>query len=133
MFATLAGTNTGATEHRRLFNRLCVIATERKFVPPDTSLHVQRDQIPLDGWSLEQKGPADKEADFLLAVTAPEVPSISPIPVMKTVSGPLFSVIVMDSFFGVWREDRPDVSEFKEIAPVVRAFEEFLDALQEPR
>lgn len=129
MFATLIGTSTGLPEHKVIFDSLCEIATGRGFLPPDTRLHIQRDQISLEGWSIEQGGPADGKADFLLAVTAPKVPSISPIPVMKTVSGPLFSVVVMDTFFGVWRGG--DFSEFKDSAQVLRTFGEFLDSLEQ--
>ncbi|MCX5814113.1 MAG: hypothetical protein NT178_16455 [Proteobacteria bacterium] len=92
-----------------IFDRLNGIAIEHGFVPPDKPMQVQPDG-PLDGWSLEQKGPIDKKADFILAVTAPRVPGISPIfPVYMTISRPLFTVIVMDSFFVVSRENRRDV------------------------
>ncbi len=129
MFATLIGTNTGGTEHRAIFDRLCAIAIEREFVPPDVALRVQADG-PLDGWSLEQKGPPNPEADFLLAVTAPRVPGISPIfPVFKTVSGPLFAVVVLESAFVVSREDRRDVSEVTDIAAVATSFQSFLNWL----
>src|SRR5437879_6005449 len=130
-------------EHRALFETLCEVATRRGFRPPDTTLRVQRDQIPLDGWSIEQRGPGDGKADFLLAVTAPKVPSISPVPVMKTVSGPLFSVIVMDTYFGVWRERLASAgsparretavggfSEFKDSVHVLKEFEQFLESLR---
>ena len=45
-----------------------------------------------------------EDADFFLAVTAPNVPSISPIPIKQTVAGPLFAVIVMSEVFGVWED-----------------------------
>jgi hypothetical protein len=83
----------------------------------------------LTGWQIEQRGPADAEADFLLAVTAPKVPSVSPIPVRKTVSGPLFSVIVMPEFYGVYSDNVRDYSEFKETSQVKAAFETFLYSL----
>lgn len=130
MFATLLGTNKETEEHRNLCAGLCQIAVARGFVPPDTRLRVQPDQMSLAGWQIEQRGPADAKADFLLAVTAPKVPSISPIPVMKTVSGPLFSVIVMPNFVGVWREDKDDkYSELTDASQVREAFEGFLRSL----
>ena len=133
MFATLTGTDTGATGHLVVFDRLHGIATARGFVAPDTPLRVQPDG-PIADWSLEQKGPLGGGADFLLAVTAPRVPGISPIfPVFKTVSGPLFGVVVLNSVFVVSREDRRDVSEFKDITAVAMSFEEFLGALARPR
>ncbi|HOG46977.1 MAG TPA: hypothetical protein PLJ35_11055 [Anaerolineae bacterium] len=128
MFATLFGTNTGSFEQQAIFDRLREIAIGRGFLPPDTRLHVQEDQIPLKGWFIELRGPADHQADFLLAVTSPA--GISPIPVMHTVSGPLFAVNVADTFFLVsWRRD---VAEFKDSVQVLREFEEFLDSLGEP-
>jgi len=133
MFATLIGANTGDTGHRKLFDRLNAIAIESGNNPPDAVLRVQPDG-PLDGWSLEQKGPHDQSADFLLAVTAPRVPGISPIfPVFKTISGPLFAVVVLESAFIVSREDRRDVSEVKDADLVVKSFEEFLEWLAKQR
>ncbi len=130
MYATLVGTDTGDTRHRALFERLCAIAAKRGFVAPDASLPVAPDQTSIRGWSLELRGPADGDAQFLLSVTAPHAPSISPLPVMKTVAGPLFSVMVMDSYLLVWRQDHRDVSEFKEPAAVERSFASFLDGLR---
>lgn len=68
MFATLIGTNAGRAEHQALFARLYAISTERGFAPPEAAVPVQADG-PLEGWTLEQKGPADRKADFFLAVT----------------------------------------------------------------
>lgn len=130
MFATLLGTNRETDNHRTLCADLCQIAVRRGFAPPDRTLRVQPDQIPLDTWQIEQRGPAGAKADFLLAVTAPMVPGVSPIPVKKTVAGPLFSVVVMPAFFGVWRDDVRDFSEYTEPARVVEAFGEFLDSLE---
>jgi len=132
MFATLFGTNTVSTQYEAVFKRLCEIAIVGGFTPPDTSLRIQHDQTPLDAWTLTQRGPADGKADFFLAVTAPKAPSIAPIPCMKTVSGPLFAVVVMDSFFVVSREDqRGNIAEFKESASVEKSFEEFLESLKQ--
>jgi len=130
MFATLLGTNRETDDHTTLCADLCKIAVRRGFAPPDRTLRVQPDQIPLDRWQIEQRGPAGAKADFLLAVTAPMVPGVSPIPVKKTVAGPLFSVVVMPTFFGVWREDVRDYSEYTERAQVVEAFGGFLDSLE---
>ncbi|MHB2154372.1 hypothetical protein ACX8XN_08235 [Calditrichota bacterium GD2] len=132
MFATLLGTNTDHTEYRSVFDQLRSVAIERGFAPPGEDVRVQADG-PLEGWKLEQKGPADLKADFLLAVTAPRVPGISPIfPAFKNISGPLFAVVVLDAAFVVSREDRRDVSETKDIASVVASFESFLDGLRRP-
>jgi hypothetical protein len=130
MFATLLGTNRGTEDHRTLCASLCQLAVGKGFAPPDTTLRIRADQTPLDGWKVELRGPADANADFLLAVTAPKVPGISPIPVQKTVTGPLFSVIVMQGFFGVWRGDGHDYSEFKETTQVMEAFGGFLASLE---
>jgi hypothetical protein len=127
MFATLVGANTESVKHESIFEQLCEIANTRGFRPGDATLHIQPDQMPLAGWSLLLRGPSDGKADFLLAVTAPKVPSVSPIPVRKTVSGPLFSVVVMDTFFGVWQQG--DFSEFKESESVLKAFDKFLSSL----
>ena len=133
MFATLIGTNRKTDDHRILCADLCKIAVRRGFAPPVRTLRVQQDQIPLDGWQIEQRGPAGAKADFLLSVTAPMVPGVSPIPVKKTVAGPLISVVVMPGFFGVWRDDVRDYSEHKEISRVVDEFDEFLDSLETPK
>ena len=130
MFATLLGTNRETDDHRTLCAELCQIAVRRGFAPPDTTLRVQPDQMPLDKWQIEQRGPAGMKADFLLAVTAPVIPGVSPIPVKKTVAGPLFSVVVMPAFLGVWREDVRDFSEYTKPAQVVEAFGGFLDSLE---
>ena len=107
VFATLIGTNSGAIEHQALFDRLRGIAIARGFIPPDASVCIQADGS-LAGWSLEQRGPRDREADFLLAVTNPRVPGVSPIfPVSKTISGPLFAVVVLESAFVRCIERRP--------------------------
>ena len=129
MFATLVGTNTVSTQYESIFSRLFEIATDEGFIPPDTNHRIRPDQLPLEVWTLEQKGPSAGKADFLLAVTAPNVPSMSPIPCMQTIDGPLFAVVVMDSFFIVSREDRRDVSEFKDVINVVSSFKSFLRAL----
>jgi hypothetical protein len=130
MFATLLGADRETDDHRTLCAHLCQIAVSRGFAPPDRTLRVQPDQIPLDRWQLEQRGPGGAEADFLLAVTAPMVPGVSPIPVKETVAGPLFSVVIMPTFFGVWRDDARDYSEYTEPAQVIEAFGGFLDSLE---
>lgn len=126
MFATLVGTNTVSTQYKSLFNRLCEIAIDQGFNPPDTNYRIRPNQLPLEGWTLEQKGPGGNRADFLLAVISPKIPSISPIPVEKTIDGPLFAVQVMDTFFVVSRQDRRDVQEFKDSIDVENSFKSFL-------
>jgi hypothetical protein len=116
-----------------MFSRLCDIAIAHGFEPPDTTQRVQRDQTPLEGWNLEQKGPSDGKASFFLSVTAPKEPCLSPIPIKKTIAGPLFAVMVMDSFFVVSREDRRDVSEFPNRGGVENSFEEFLKTIKQER
>ncbi len=132
MFATLVGTNTDSTQIDSVFKSLFEIAIAQGFEPPETKLRTRGDQMPLDEWTLEQKGPTNGKADFLLAVTAPKVPSMSPIPVMQTVDAPLFAVVVMDSYFLVSREDRRDVSEFEGIVGVEDSFKSFLGSLPKP-
>jgi len=130
MFATLVGTNRNTSAHTAIFRDLVQLAEQRGFVPGDKALRVVPDQIPLSGWSLEFQGPATGEADFLLASTAPRVPSIAPIPVRQTVVAPLFGVIVMEDFFGIWREGR-EFAEVKDIAQVKDAFSEFLGGIED--
>ena len=129
MFATLFGSNTNSTQVESVFRSLCEIAVAQGFEPPNTKLNIRADQISLDGWNLEQKCPASGKADFFLAVTAPKVPSMSPIPIKQTVEGSLFAVVVMDSFFVVSREDRRDVSEFKDKVNVENSFKSFLRSI----
>ena len=129
MFASLVGTDRGDTEHRTLFERLCTLAVERGFAQAEITVPIQPDG-PLEGWSLEQRGPRHDRADFFLCVTAPRVPGISPIyPVFKTITGPLFAVVVLPSAFVVSREDRRDVTESKDAEDVVASFGQFLDGL----
>jgi len=71
----------------------------------------------IGSWS--SAGPLTATPSFLLAVTAPRVPSISPIPVQNTVAGPLFSVAVLRGFFGVWRDDVRESSECRETVDVL--------------
>ncbi len=111
MFATLVGTNTPSIQYRKIFERLCEIAVTRGYILGDTDLRVQRDQISLEGWSLALRGPATGNADFFLAVTAPEVPGMSPIPVQQSVSGPLFAVMVLDTCSVVRHDGMCDIEE----------------------
>lgn len=127
MFATLAGTDKSASIHQPVFERLCAAAVARGFVPPDTSHRVRPNQHPLDKWQLELRGPSDGGAAFFLAVTAPRIPGIAPIPVTQTIDGPLFAVVVMPTFLGV-SADR-DFTEYKDTSDVVTRFNAFLDSL----
>jgi hypothetical protein len=127
VFATLVGTNTQSQIYQPVFDSLCAAAIARGFVPPDTELPVRPNQLPLGNWSLDLRGPSDNKAAFLLAVTAPQMPGISPIPVTQTVDAPLFAVVVMQTFLGV-SVDR-DFTEFNNVADVVGRFNVFLDSL----
>jgi hypothetical protein len=127
MFATLVGTDTSATIHQPVFERLRAAAVARGFVAPDTTHRIRPSQIPLDGWTLELRGPADERAAFFLAVTAPRVPGVAPIPVTQTIGGPLFAVVAMPTFFGV--SAGRDFTEHKDAAEVVARFDAFLDSL----
>jgi hypothetical protein len=129
MFATLVGASRNTPAHTAIFRDLVQFAEQRGFVPGDRALRVAPDQIPLSGWSLELQGPATGDAEFLLAVTAPRVPSIAPIPVRQTVAAPLFAVIVTEDFFGIWREGR-EFTEVQDIAEVKHAFSDFLDGIE---
>ena len=126
-FATLAGTDTPSPIHQPVFERLCAAAVARGFVPPNTALPLRPNQLALGDWSLELLGPSSGRAAFFLAVTAPRVPGISPIPVTQTVDGPMFAVVVMPTFLGV-SADR-DFTEFKDASAVVDRFNVFLDSL----
>ncbi len=129
MFATLIGTDTASSRYESIFTQLIKIAIDQGFNPPDTLHRVRPNQLPLEEWKLELKGPGGNKADFLLAVTAPKVPSIAPIPCEQTIDGPLFAVVVMDTFFIVSREDRRDVSEYEDVDNVVCSFKSFLKTI----
>lgn len=65
MFAILLGTDRETEDHRELCANLCKLAVRKGFAPPDTTLRIRGDQTPLDGWSLELRGPAaDANADL---------------------------------------------------------------------
>ena len=130
-FATLSGTDSHGERHQEVFQRLFAYARDAGFTPGDVSLPIRSDQTPLYAWRLDYRGPGEEEAIFLLAVTAPKVPSMSPIPIKQTLSCPLFSVVVMPKYFGVWSENRPKDS-FTEVASedeVTAEFRRFLDRL----
>jgi hypothetical protein len=129
MFATLIGTDTGSEAHLHIADELIQLAEKKGFTPGNEELRITPDQIPINKWSLELRGPLDEKAEFLLAVTVPKVPGISPIPVRQTVSGPLFSVIVNSSFIGIWQEGR-DFKETKDFECVKKDFLRFLDGIK---
>ncbi|KXK01391.1 MAG: hypothetical protein UZ04_CHB001002250 [Chlorobi bacterium OLB4] len=128
IFAALLGTDKLTTIHEDIYNRLIDISIKRGYTLPDTFLRINPDQIPLDKWTLTLKGPHDRKAEFLLSVTAPKIPGMSPIPIRKDIDGKLFSVTVMDSYFGIW--DDYDYTESRIEDMVIQKFEEFLDNLQ---
>jgi hypothetical protein len=49
--------------------------------------------------------------------------------VAVAIDAPLFAVIVMEEFFGIWREGR-EFAEVKDIAEVKHAFSEFLGEIE---
>lgn len=125
VFALLVGTDTGSPVAERLAHSLGALAAEHGYTLPETPLRIVPDQVSLAGWSLTFRGPSDRRTALVLAVTAPSVGSISPIPVQKTVSGPLFAVVVFDAYFLVYA-GRGDVLEVTDRDAVERAFETFL-------
>jgi len=122
MFATLVGTNTAERKHEALFEKLFSLAVRRGFAGPDMELPIEPDQTPLSGWTLTLKGSSLGNADFLLAVCAPQIPTASPIPVRKTVSGPLFSIVVLLDSFGIWHDFAKDYIETEDYSDVSNAF-----------
>jgi hypothetical protein len=131
MFATLCGSDTGTQSHLEVMEQLRGVAVGQGFVPPDEELPVRADQGSLHGWSIIQLGPRNRLADFVLAVTAPRVPGMSPIhPVAKDIEGPLFAVVVLDSHMVVSRADRGDVAGAADLAAVTVSFSEFLAGLR---
>lgn len=134
MFATLCGSDTGTRRHQEVMEPLGRIAVGRGFVPPDSELPVRADwqwQGSLREWSIEQLGPRNGQADFMLAVTAPRLPGTSPIwPFFKVIDGPLFAVVVLDSGMVVSRADRGDVTGADSLETVVALFTGFLDGLE---
>lgn len=74
MFATLVGSDRDTAIHADLSAKLVALAEARGYRPPDTRLRIRPDQTPLHKWQLECRGPADEQADFFLAVTAPAIP-----------------------------------------------------------
>ncbi|QYO65297.1 hypothetical protein [Leptolyngbya sp. 7M] len=128
MIVTIKGTDTkDRSLHEPIFDKLLTFAVEKGFEKPDVALPVIADG-PLDGWTIEKYGPAYGNAEFVLAVTSPKVPGISPIfPVRKSIEGPLFAVVVLDSAFVIYREDAGDVIEVHDIDSVLQNFKLFLD------
>jgi hypothetical protein len=133
MFATLLGTDRAIEDHIHLSDQLVRIAIDRGFVPPDNEVPVRFDWPAkhLDKWIVDQRGPKGGDADFLLSVMAPRVPAMSPVfPAYKTVEGPLFAVVILESGrFVISRQDRRGVSEVQDADAVARSFEQFLAGL----
>lgn len=131
-FATLRGTNCRDDRHKVIFTQLVAVAQSAGFEPGDLRLPIRDNQIRLDDWDLEHLGPGSDSAEFFLSVTAPKVPSMSPIPIQQTVRAPLFSVIVMPNFFGIWSENRPQgsVTEANDAIEVEVQFTQFLSRLR---
>jgi len=130
-FATLSGTNSDDNRHEEVFQRLVAVARDTGFTLGDFQHPIREDQMSLREWRLDYRGPGGREAAFLLAVTAPKIPSISPLPIQQGFSCPLFSVVVMPKYFGVWSENRPKDS-FTEVTvedEVTAEFRRFLDRL----
>ena len=124
MFTTLVGTERGELTHRTLFDRLVALAQEQGFGawPPHAGAQLE----PRPGWTMEQRGPWHAPgAEFVLAVTAPRSPGISPVnPLPFPGDTPMFAVIVMDEFLCIWSEGR--VSEARTHSAVETAFRRFL-------
>ena len=134
MFATLCGSDTGTRSHLEVMEHLRGLAVGRGFVPPEEELPVRADQGSLRGWSITQLGPQSRRADFVLAVTAPRMPGMSPVhPVALDIDGPLFAVVVLDSGMVVSRADRGDVAGAADLAAVAVSFSEFLAGLRTAR
>lgn len=131
-FATLRGTNHSDDRHKVIFAQLAAIAESAGFEPGDFRLPIRDNQIPLDDWDLEHLGPGGDSAEFFLSVTAPKVPSMSPIPIQQTISAPLFAVVVMPAFFGIWSENRPGdtFTETNDASEVELEFSRFLARLR---
>lgn len=130
MYAILTGSDRNTQRHIEVLNRLISIADQSGFTHPDRELRIFPDQQSLNRWTLTMQGPEAEPADFFLAVTAPSIPGISPIPVLKTVQGPMFAVTVMDSFFGIRREDQKDYIECKSEKNVADEFRDFIKSLE---
>ena len=128
-FISLVGTNTTETEHLQLFTELLKIAAKEGWQQPDFPMPVSSDG-PIESWSSEQMGPYDEEdAQFVLAVTAPDCPGISPIwPFFLSFRNPkpLFAVVVIEKRYVVFREDKRDVAEFNQFYAVRDQFHSFL-------
>jgi hypothetical protein len=131
-FATLLGSNRTDDRLKPIFGRLHEIAVKAGFQQGDSPIQIHRDQIPIDDWDLEQLGPDGDTAAFLLAVTAPRSPSISPLPIRQTIHSPLFSVVVMPEYFGIWSEGRPGDTfiETKDERTVEDEFRQFLSGME---
>lgn len=132
MFATLVGTDTDTRDHERVFGALFALAVARGFAPPVAPVPIVADQASLARWKLAQTGPANGTADFLLSVCAPRVPTIAPLPVRKTVAGPLFAVVVLPRATLVRHDFMRDVVEVEERSAVDGLFASFLDRLAAP-
>lgn len=131
MFGTIFTIETGELDARReIFDILFSIATKRRFIAPDTAFPV-RSRKSLNGWTLEQKGPRHKKADFVLAVHAPLMCGIHPLfPLLQTIAGPLFVVVIhREAGMLVWHECPSFIQGKMEINSIVRTFHDFLDCI----
>ena len=133
MFMTLVGTDRDTTAHVGLFDSLRALAVAKGFVPGDTALPIRTESgLSPAGWTVEQVGPSAGDADFLLAVTAPRSPGVSPIlPFAIPPFTRLFAVVVLKPSYCVWSAGA--VSGAETLEEAATAFSSFLQKLSRTR
>ena len=98
-FATLCGTDYGNTAYLKVYADLLELAISKGFVESIENQRPLRYQTSSEHWSLWLKGSKHDACKFMLAVTAPKVPLMAPVPITIEIDGPLFAVVVNKDFY----------------------------------
>ncbi|MCP5534666.1 MAG: hypothetical protein H7A51_00350 [Akkermansiaceae bacterium] len=133
-FATLHGSNRTESQHEEILERLISAAQARGYQAGNVDRRLSPSEIQVHEWEPDKLTLRESESgseDFFLAVIAPKVPSVAPIPIQMRVSAPLFSAIIMPNYIGVWAETRrPDkFTEVHSDDDVEMEFSRFLDSI----
>ncbi|ROL60269.1 hypothetical protein D9V86_09590 [Bacteroidetes/Chlorobi group bacterium ChocPot_Mid] len=127
IFATLCGTNSNNTEYLKIYSELLDLAYKKGFFESKENQRIFSDQTSLENWSLWLKGSSHENCKFMLAVTAPKVPTIAPIPITLSINVPLFAVLVFDDFYGIM--NNRNYNETKDSIAINSMFENFIESL----
>jgi len=126
IYATFIGTDYETEIHLESFSRLKKIANDTGFIESERPVKPIADQTDLRKWKLELKGQYNENIEFLLAVTAPKLTTMSPIPIKMDTGGYLFSVIHQQDTILIWNGMMRKFYSPKSTEEIEKIFIEFL-------